>query len=345
LSLAPYGWLYTEGEMSDQGQLWDKIQDTGKNTRERLGRLDTNEELRKKILPLCRLRNGEIWEDPELGHRVGVLDATRLADVKKITRQEKARLIINDPPYNLRVGGASTRSLSKINIQEYLAFSESWVRNALAVMDEHSHLYVWIGADYRDNFRPLPELLLMMQQFPELKPKNWITMRNQRGYGTQKNWMWVRQELLYYTRGNPPFTVFYTEIPKILKGYYKEIGGKRMENLQRSRSGTIRPGNVWVDIQQVFYRMEENVPGCYAQKPLGALERIIQSSSEEKELVLDFFSHSGTTLLAGERCGRRVYAFDCDPVFAELSIRRLKRYRETGRSGWQWKSPFPELNL
>ena len=40
------------------------------------------------------------------------------------------------------------------------------------------------------------------------------------------------------------------------------------ENIERGKSPNIRPGNVWVDIQQVFYRMEENVPGCYAQKPL-----------------------------------------------------------------------------
>ena len=100
-------------------------------------------------------------------------------------------------------------------------------------------------------------------------------MRNRRGYGTQKNWMWVRQELLYYVKGNPNFNVDaeYTDIPKILRGYYKEVNGKITENLERSRSKYIRAGNVWVDIQQVFYRMEENVPGCYAQKPLKAIER------------------------------------------------------------------------
>ena len=52
-------------------------------------------------------------------------------------------------------------------------------------------------------------------------------MRNQRGYGTQYNWMAIRQELLYYTNGKPKFNVKfrYTDIPKVLKGYYKEIGG------------------------------------------------------------------------------------------------------------------------
>lgn len=210
-------------------------------------------------------------------------------------------------------------------------------------MDECAHLYIWIGADYKDNFQPLPDFMIMMREFDEIKPKNFITLRNQRGYGTQKNWMWVRQELLYYTKGNPEFKVGYTDIPKILKGYYKVVNGKLTENLQRSKSKTIRPGNVWIDIQQVFYRMEENVPGCYAQKPLKAIERIILSSSKQGDLVADFFAHSGTTLIAGEIHNRKVYTCDIDPVFAEITIRRLEYFRKTGKTGWQWRNPFPEI--
>jgi site-specific DNA-methyltransferase (adenine-specific) len=184
-----------------------------------------------------------------------------------------------------------------------------------------------------------------MRQFPELTPKNFITLRNQRGYGTQKNWMWVRQELLYYVKGNPPFGVEaeYTDIPKILRGYYKKVNGCVTENMERSRSQNIRAGNVWVDIQQVFYRLEENVPGCYAQKPLKAIERIVAASSREGDVILDGFAHSGTTLLAGERMGRRVVTFDIDPVFAELTIRRLEHFRKAGKTGWQWRNPFPEM--
>jgi site-specific DNA-methyltransferase (adenine-specific) len=89
--------------------------------------------------------------------------------------------------------------------------------------------------------------------------------------------------------------------------------------------------------------MEENVPGCYAQKPLKAIERLLLSSSQEGDCVLDCFSHSGTTLIAGERLNRRVVTFDIDPVFAELTIRRLENYRKTGRTGWQWHNPFPEM--
>lgn len=316
-------------------------------TTERLPRLDVHPELRERLLPLCRLQVGDVWIDPVAGHRVGVLDATHLEDVLKIMRTDRTSLIINDPPYNIKVGNANTANLAKVDIDEYICFSRKWVKNALAIMAEHAHLYVWIGADYTDNFQPLPDFMIMMREFPELRPRNFITLRKQRGYGTSKNWMWVRQELLYYIKGNPAFNVEaeYTDIPKILRGYYKQVNGQMTENLERSRSENIRAGNVWVDIQQVFYRLEENVPGCYAQKPLKAIERIITASTQRGDLVVDFFAHSGTTLIAGERLGRRVYTFDIDPIFAELTIRRLEHYRETGEVGWQWRNPFPEIEF
>ena len=316
---------------------------SSRGTTEKLKRLDSDPRLRELLLPLCRLKPGEIWDDPEGKHRVGVLDATRAGHVRKIMAGQKTRLVVNDPPYNVAVGNANTQTLSKTSLVSYLEFSKGWIKNTIDVLDQDSHLYIWIGTDFRDNFQPLPDLMILMRELKELSPRNLITMRNQRGYGTQKNWMWVRQELLYYVRGKPRFSVIYTDIPKVLKGYYKEVGGKRTENVERSKSETIRCGNVWVDIQQVFYRMEENVPGCYAQKPLKALERILASSSQEGELVVDFFAHSGTTLIAGEKLGRRVYTFDIDPIFAEISIRRLERYRSTGKSGWHWENPFPEI--
>jgi len=313
-----------------------------KNTKEKLFRLDINEKFKKKILPYCRLKYGEIWEDKIRGHKVGVLDATKFEDIQKIIKDEKAKIIINDPPYNVVVGNSNTKNLFKINLEEYLNFSEKWISNAIKIMEENSHFYLWIGADYKDNFQPLPDIMILMRKFKELKPKNFITLRNQRGYGTQKNWMWIRQELLYYVKGNPEFNVEaeYTDIPKILRGYYKKVKGKITENIERSKSTNIRAGNVWVDIQQVFYRLEENVAGCYAQKPIKAIERIILSGSKEKDLIVDFFAHSGTTLIAGEKLNRKVYTFDIDPIFVELTIRRLEHYRKTGKTGWQWQNPF-----
>jgi len=313
---------------------------------EPFGRLDDNVEIRKRLLPFCRLRYGDVWEDRLLGHRVGVLDATNRLDIENFFENEKVTLAIQDPPYNVVVGNENTSNLFKCSLEEYMAFSKKWVENNLSVLADNASLYIWLGADQKEHFQPLPDFMLLMRQFPNVESRSFITMRNQRGYGTQKNWMAVRQECLYYTKGNPVFNIEaeYTDIPKILRGYYKEVNGRKTENFERSRSENIRAGNVWVDIQQVFYRLQENVPGCYAQKPLKSIERIIRASSQEGDVVADFFAHAGTTLIAGDIHQRRVLTFDLDPLFAELTIRRLEHFRRTGKTGFQYGNPFPEIS-
>ena len=301
-----------------------------------LPRIDIDEELRISLLPYCRLKAEEIWEDPQGRHKVACIDATDSNSILNFCDKEKASLAIQDPPYNFVAFG-------KIKVEKFTSWCKEWIENTNICLADDSSLYVWLGADQNNHFQPLPQFILMMEE-SGFDSKSLITMRNQRGYGTQKNWMAVRQEMLFYVKGNPKFNVEagYTDIPKILKGYYKTVNGKETENIERGKSEFIRAGNVWVDVQQIFYRMEENVNGCYAQKPLKAIERIISASSAEDELVIDYFSHAGTTLLAAEKLNRKCFTTDIDPVFCEISIRRLESYREYGKTGWQNSNPFYE---
>ena len=299
-----------------------------------LPRLDECSEVREALLPFCRLKGGEIWEDSVAGHRVGCLDASSPEQVERLLDGRKASLAIHDPPYNLV-------AFDERPLCQFIDWCAQWVENTERILSADSSLYVWLGADQNDGFQPLPDFMVMMRGQP-FRPRSFITMRNQRGYGTQRNWMAVRQELLYYVKGHPAFHVDaeYTDIPKILRGYYKEVGGEVTENLERSKSQNIRAGNVWVDVQQVFYRMEENVSGCYAQKPIKSIDRIIRASSDPGDTIVDFFSHSGTTLLSAEINGRRCATMDIDPLFCEITIRRLEHFRRTGRLGWQNGHPF-----
>ena len=294
-----------------------------------LPRLDEHPDLRAQLLPFCRLQSGDTWTDSLSGHRVSCADATDALAIARLVGDRRAKLAVQDPPYNLVA--FETRS-----IRDYIDWARGWVTTSLASLDADSSLYVWLGADQRNHFQPLPDFMLLMREFP-VQTRSYITVRNQRGYGTQRNWMAIRQELLYYIRGNAQFNIEaeYTDIPKTLRGYYKDVGGQLTENLERGKRDTIRAGNVWIDIQQVFYRLEENVSGCYAQKPLKSTDRIIRASSAPGDLVIDFFAHSGTTLLAAEIAGRHCYTTDIDPVFCEIAIRRLEHFRATGRTGWQ----------
>jgi site-specific DNA-methyltransferase (adenine-specific) len=86
--------------------------------------------------------------------------------------------------------------------------------------------------------------------------------------------------------------------------------------------------------------MEENVSGCYAQKPLKSIARIILASSKPNDIVVDFFSHSATTLIACELNQRCCFTMDIDPIYCEIGIRRLERLRGVGKTGWQNGHPF-----
>lgn len=299
-----------------------------------LPRLDEVPQIRSALQRYCRLREGDVWEDPEGKHRVGCLDATQWNDVQKLVGTNAVQLALHDPPYN-------SVAFEKRSINEFIDWSSRWIENTVRILEKNASLYVWMGADQNEHFQPLPDFMILMRD-SGLRPRSFITMRNQRGFGTQKNWMAVRQELLYYVKGSPIFNIEaeYTEIPKILRGYYKEVNGAVTENLERSKSENIRAGNVWVDIQQVFYRMEENVNGCYVQKPLKSCDRIIRASSVPGDLIVDFFAHSGSTLLSAEILGRNCFTMDINPVYCEIVIRRLEHYRSTGRLGWQNSNPF-----
>ncbi len=299
-----------------------------------LPRIDKDGKLKKYLEKYCRLKAGEIWIDEQGKHKIGCFDSTSKQDILKIVDNEKATLAVHDPPYNMI-------AFDQISSEKFVEWCKIWVNLSSEVMSNNSSLYIWLGADQKSHFEPFAEFIIMMKQ-TDFKSKSFITMRNQRGYGTQKNWMSVRQELLYYTKGNPTFNIdsVYTDIPKAVKGYYKEVKGARTENIERSKSDKIRAGNVWIDIQQVFHLREENVNGCFVQKPIKSIERIIEVSSKKNDLVIDFFAHSGTTTLAAEKLDRRSISVDIEPIYCEIAIRRLERFRKTGKLGWQNSNPF-----
>lgn len=79
--------------------------------------------------------------------------------------------------------------------------------------------------------------------------------------------------------------------------------------------------DVWTDIR-LSTSTRERV-GYPTQKPIALLERIIQASSGEGDLVLDPFSGSGTTLEAAERLGRRWIGVEIASVAVRVAEERL----------------------
>lgn len=58
------------------------------------------------------------------------------------------------------------------------------------------------------------------------------------------------------------------------------------------------------------------------QKPVELARRAMRNSSQEGENVLDPFSGSGSTIIAGEQLGRNVFASELDPLYVDAAIRR-----------------------
>jgi DNA modification methylase len=82
------------------------------------------------------------------------------------------------------------------------------------------------------------------------------------------------------------------------------------------------PNDYWIDIEQLNREDAERI-GYATQKPSKLLERIIAASSNEGDLVCDFFGGSGTTAAVAERLGRRWITSDIGKPATLVMRKRL----------------------
>jgi DNA modification methylase len=102
---------------------------------------------------------------------------------------------------------------------------------------------------------------------------------------------------------------------------YTKSGTPRvLRDLDETKGATLQ--DVWVDIDPPNSGSAEFL-GYPTQKPLALLERIIESSSDEGDLVLDPFLGGGTTSHAAERLKRRWIGMDVTHLAVSLVERRL----------------------
>ena len=87
-------------------------------------------------------------------------------------------------------------------------------------------------------------------------------------------------------------------------------------------SGTTQIDDNWIDINAINPVAKERL-GYPTQKPEALLERIIQASSNEGDLVLDPFCGCGTTIAAAQKLGRRWIGIDITHLAITLMKRRL----------------------
>ena len=61
-------------------------------------------------------------------------------------------------------------------------------------------------------------------------------------------------------------------------------------------------------------------------KPVELVERAIQNSSKSRDIVLDLFGGSGTTLIACEKTNRQARLVELDPKFVDVIVKRWEEY-------------------
>jgi site-specific DNA-methyltransferase (adenine-specific) len=82
-------------------------------------------------------------------------------------------------------------------------------------------------------------------------------------------------------------------------------------------------GDIWTDISPINSQAQERL-GYPTQKPLALLERILEASSNEGDIVLDPFCGCGTTIHAAQKLKRQWVGIDITHLAISLIEKRLK---------------------
>ena len=143
------------------------------------------------------------------------------------------------------------------------------------------------------------------------------------GYRTQgvsKKW-WPRKHdvLLFYSKRND--FIFNPQIER--QFYSKPFRHTKIDRDGRHYIDTYLR-DVWDhDATRPRISQSPERTGYPTQKPEALLERIIKASSEEGDLVADFFCGSGTTLAVAEKLGRRWIGCDLGRYGVHVSRKRM----------------------
>jgi hypothetical protein len=134
--------------------------------------------------------------------------------------------------------------------------------------------------------------------------------------------------LLFYTKGNTwtfnPQYAPYSESTVAVTGRT----GRRVNNtaIDLERGGHMP--DWWTDINALQTWSPERL-GYPTQKPVALLERIIKTSSNTGDVVLDPFCGCGTTLHAAQNLGRHWIGLDISPTACGVMQRQLARIGQT----------------
>lgn len=129
-------------------------------------------------------------------------------------------------------------------------------------------------------------------------------------HGITRYWRFSRENMERLYREGRVIQSRKDTVP-VMKRYLDEMPGLMLQD-------------VWDDVKSVQVSKKEivNYP---TQKPMRLLERIIEISTNDKDVVLDPMCGSGTTLLAARNLGRNFIGIDSNRNACMIARKRLER--------------------
>lgn len=238
---------------------------------------------------------------------------------------ESIQLIYVDPPFN--TGRVQSRGSSKTTrtetgnrigfkgqryeivketilsyddeFKDYWGFLEPRLEEAWRLLNESGTLYLHL--DYREAHyaKVLLDALFGRECF-----LNEIIWAYDYGGKAKSRWPAKHDTILVYVK-NPDKYYFNNE--SVDREPYMAPGLVTPEKVAKGKL----PTDVWW--HTIVSPTGKEKTGYPTQKPLGILRRVIQASSKEDDLVLDFFAGSGTTGAAAAELGRNFILIDQNP--------------------------------
>ena len=230
-------------------------------------------------------------------------------------------LIYIDPPFN--TGGDFGQYNDRwATMEDYLDFMDERLLHCHRLLKKTGSLY--LHCDYRTNYklRNILDEVFGVKNF--VNEIIWCY----KGGGCKKRFARKHDTVFLYSKTNK----------------YK-FNGQKEKSYTKSKSrkpGLVNLGNSCVE----FYRDDNGVytlvdikdywnisnisstanerTNYPTQKPIALLERIIKASSNEGDIVADFFCGSGTTLVAAKNLGRNYLGCDMNKEAVKISKERLQ---------------------
>ena len=200
-------------------------------------------------------------------------------------------------------------SAYKDQFDDFIGFLEPRMLEAYRILKPDGSLYFHI--DYREVHYCK---ILLDQIFGRSAFLNEIIWAYDYGARTKKKWPTKHDNILWYAK-NPQSYCFNTDtidrIPYMAPG----LVGK-----DKAALGKLPTDTWWHTIVPTNGKEKTGYP---TQKPLGILRRIILASSNENDLVMDFFAGSGTTGAACLELKRRFILIDNNPQSIQTMRKRF----------------------